>query len=94
MLSGGFPGYADAAVTVYDKLTYAGNLANLAPVADKPGYAFVQGDIIECFINNAFAFSCRAYNTRSGRLGLHIFGGKAQVQELSVKTSDLKPTVQ
>ena len=55
--------------------------------------AFVQGDIIECFINNAFAFSCRAYNTRSGRLGLHISGGKAQVQELSVKTSDVKPNV-
>ena len=56
--------------------------------------AFVQGDIIECFINNAFAFSCRAYNTRSGRLGLHVSGGKAQVQELSVKFSDVKPTVQ
>jgi beta-fructofuranosidase len=29
--------------------------------------AFVQGDIIECFINHAFAFSCRAYNYRTGR---------------------------
>ncbi len=32
-------------VTVYDKLTYAGNLANLAPVADDPRYRFVHGDI-------------------------------------------------
>jgi dTDP-glucose 4,6-dehydratase len=32
-------------VTVFDKLTYAGNLANLAPVADSPNYAFVRGDI-------------------------------------------------
>ena len=53
--------------------------------------AFVQGDIIECFINNAFAFSCRAYNARSGKLGLHILDGKAQIQELSVKLSDVKP---
>jgi dTDP-glucose 4,6-dehydratase len=32
-------------VTVFDKLTYAGNLANLAPVADSPRYRFVRGDI-------------------------------------------------
>ena len=29
MLSGGYPGYEDAAVTVLDNLTYAGNLFNL-----------------------------------------------------------------
>jgi dTDP-glucose 4,6-dehydratase len=45
MLTGGYPGYEDAEVTVFDKLTYAGNLANLAPVADDPRYRFVQGDI-------------------------------------------------
>ncbi|MFQ1001625.1 dTDP-glucose 4,6-dehydratase [Modestobacter sp. SSW1-42] len=45
MLSGGYPGFEDAEVTVFDKLTYAGNLANLAPVADDPRYRFVQGDI-------------------------------------------------
>jgi dTDP-glucose 4,6-dehydratase len=28
-----------------DKLTYAGNLQTLAPVADNPAYTFVQGDI-------------------------------------------------
>ncbi|HVA61287.1 MAG TPA: dTDP-glucose 4,6-dehydratase [Mycobacteriales bacterium] len=47
LLTGGYPGYEDAEVTVYDKLTYAGNLANLAPVADRPGYRFVQGDIVD-----------------------------------------------
>ncbi|SDG68354.1 dTDP-glucose 4,6-dehydratase [Klenkia brasiliensis] len=45
MLSGGYPGYEDAEVTVFDKLTYAGNLANLAPVSDGPRYRFVHGDI-------------------------------------------------
>jgi dTDP-glucose 4,6-dehydratase len=45
MLSGGYPGFEDAEVTVFDKLTYAGNLANLAPVADNPRYRFVRGDI-------------------------------------------------
>jgi dTDP-glucose 4,6-dehydratase len=32
-------------ITNYDKLTYAGNLASLADVADDPRYAFVRGDI-------------------------------------------------
>jgi dTDP-glucose 4,6-dehydratase len=40
-----YPYFAAADVTVFDKLTYAGNLANLAPVADSPRYRFVQGDI-------------------------------------------------
>ncbi len=47
MLSGGFAGFEGAEVTVYDKLTYAGNLGNLAPVADNPRYRFVQGDICD-----------------------------------------------
>ena len=37
--------HPDVRVTVLDKLTYAGNLANLAPVADDPRYSFVKGDI-------------------------------------------------
>jgi dTDP-glucose 4,6-dehydratase len=45
LLAGGYPAYAGAEVTVFDKLTYAGNLANLEPVADHPRYRFVQGDI-------------------------------------------------
>jgi dTDP-glucose 4,6-dehydratase len=32
-------------VIVLDKLTYAGNLANLAPIADNPRYRFEHGDI-------------------------------------------------
>ena len=34
-------------VLVYDKLTYAGVLTSLAPTADSPRYAFVQGDICD-----------------------------------------------
>jgi dTDP-glucose 4,6-dehydratase len=34
-------------VTVLDKLTYAGNLANLADVAERPGYRFVRGDVAD-----------------------------------------------
>ena len=47
MLTGGYPGYDDATVTVFDKLTYAGNLANLAPVSSSPRYRFVHGDIVD-----------------------------------------------
>ena len=45
MLSGGYPGFAGAEVTVLDKLTYAGNLANLAPVTGR--FTFVRGDICD-----------------------------------------------
>ena len=38
-------GHSDDHVTVYDALTYAGNLANLRSVEDDPRYAFVKGDI-------------------------------------------------
>jgi dTDP-glucose 4,6-dehydratase len=45
LLSGGFPAWAGAFVTVLDKLTYSGNLANLAPV--QGAYEFVRGDICD-----------------------------------------------
>src|SRR5262249_45610660 len=34
-------------VTNFDALTYAGNLANLADIADDPRYRFVKGDITD-----------------------------------------------
>jgi dTDP-glucose 4,6-dehydratase len=38
-----------------DKLTYAGNLANLRDIEDKPNYSFVKGDITdEAFIRELF----------------------------------------
>jgi dTDP-glucose 4,6-dehydratase len=37
----------DAAIVNYDKLTYAGNLANLRSVDQNPHYAFVRGDICD-----------------------------------------------
>ncbi len=47
LLAGGYPGAAGARVTVLDKLTYAGNLANLAPAEGDPRYTFVHGDICD-----------------------------------------------
>jgi dTDP-glucose 4,6-dehydratase len=37
----------DAKVVCFDKLTYAGNLDNLAAVSDDPRYHFVHGDICD-----------------------------------------------
>jgi dTDP-glucose 4,6-dehydratase len=47
MLAGGYPGFENASVTVLDKLTYAGNLANLEPVSGSPGLELIQGDICD-----------------------------------------------
>jgi dTDP-glucose 4,6-dehydratase len=46
LLAGGYGGQVER-VTVYDKLTYAGNLANLEPVSADPRYGFVHADIAD-----------------------------------------------
>ena len=48
--------YPDYRIVNLDKLTYAGNLANLEDVADADNYRFVRGDIVDAdFINELFA---------------------------------------
>ena len=39
--------YPDYRIVNLDKLTYAGNLANLKDIEDKPNYTFVKGDIAD-----------------------------------------------
>ena len=46
------PRLCGAEVTVLDKLTYAGTLENLTPVADSPRYRFVEGDICDADLVN------------------------------------------
>jgi dTDP-glucose 4,6-dehydratase len=50
---------ADAVVN-YDKLTYAGNLANLASVAEDPCHRFVRGDICDSKAVEAAMDGCEA----------------------------------
>jgi dTDP-glucose 4,6-dehydratase len=47
MLHGGYPGFEQTHLTVLDKLTYAGNLANLEPVASSPRFSFIHGDVCD-----------------------------------------------
>jgi len=49
--------------------------------------AFVQGSIIECFIDDAYAFSCRAYDARSGTLSLIARGDQSKVLDWTIKTT-------
>jgi dTDP-glucose 4,6-dehydratase len=44
----------------YDKLTYAGNLANLESVADNPNYEFVKGDICDAAAVETAMHGCDA----------------------------------
>src|SRR6478752_10442675 len=39
--------YPDYQIINLDKLTYAGNLANLKDIEDKPNYTFVKADIVD-----------------------------------------------
>ena len=50
--------YPDYRILNLDKLTYAGNLANLKDIEDRPNYTFVKGDIcdfesVSCLIREA-----------------------------------------
>ncbi len=48
--------YSDYHIFNLDKLTYAGNLANLSDIETAPNYTFVKGDIVDAeFINQLFA---------------------------------------
>ena len=70
-------------VVVVDKLTYAGNLANLADLAGDPRYTFVQADIADQAAIDAAMAGCdavvnfaadtprRPLAARSGRLHPH-----------------------
>jgi dTDP-glucose 4,6-dehydratase len=47
--------YPDYKIVNLDKLTYAGNLANLKDLEDSANYQFVKGDIVDAsFINSLF----------------------------------------
>jgi dTDP-glucose 4,6-dehydratase len=46
-LGGAYASLSDAEVVVFDKLTYAGNEENLAPVRDNPRFRFVRGDVCD-----------------------------------------------
>ena len=45
----------DQDITVLDKLTYAGNLANLVEFEGQPGYRFVKGDICDAELVDSLA---------------------------------------
>ncbi len=47
LVTDGYAEFAGARVTVLDKLTYSGNMANLDPVIDSPRLTFVRGDICD-----------------------------------------------
>lgn len=52
VLTGAYSNSESHKVTVLDALTYAGNQANLKPVADNPNLTFVHGDILDSELVN------------------------------------------
>jgi hypothetical protein len=50
--------------------------------------AFILGDIIECFVGNAHAFTARGYDYTQGMLSFNVSGGNAKILDLKVKVTD------
>lgn len=46
---------------------------------------FVQGSILECFVDDAYAFSCRAYDYRDGELKLDLVAGEVEIEQWQVR---------
>ena len=51
---------AGYSIVNFDKLTYAGNLANLDSIADNPNYSFVRGDICDAAMIEPAMAGCQA----------------------------------
>ena len=45
--------YPEYKIVNLDKLTYAGNLANLTDIENKPNYEFVKADIVDAEVINS-----------------------------------------
>ena len=56
--------YPDYYIVNLDKLTYAGNLANLKDVEDKPNYYFVKADIADLNEMRRIIRKYKIYSTR------------------------------
>lgn len=48
--------------------------------------AFLEGSILECFINDAYAFSCRCYDYTAGDFAIGAENGSAKVSQLQIRT--------
>lgn len=48
--------------------------------------AFVQGSIIEFFINDRYAFTLRCYDFTAGDLSLGVAGGSVEILDLTIQT--------
>ena len=53
--------YPDYRIVNLDKLTYAGNLANLRDIEDSPNYVFEKGDICDLDMLRTLFGHCRRY---------------------------------
>jgi dTDP-glucose 4,6-dehydratase len=51
--------YPDYTIINLDKLTYAGNLANLKDIENEPNYRFIKGDICDTGISIVIFLSAK-----------------------------------
>ena len=51
--------------------------------------AFMDGSILECFVNDAYAFTLRCYDFPEGKLSLEVSNGQMRVLGLQVKAQAL-----
>ncbi|MCX5758270.1 MAG: hypothetical protein NTU83_07135, partial [Candidatus Hydrogenedentes bacterium] len=62
-------------------------LDTAAPITVK---GFVLGSLIECFVNDSYAFTRRAYNLHHGTLGIEVENGQIEILDMLIGTPEIK----
>src|SRR5580704_1700819 len=72
----------DYTVVTYDKLTYAGNLANLEPIAADPAHQFIKGDVCDPIATESAMAGCDAvvHFAAESHVDRSIYGPTASIE--------------
>jgi hypothetical protein len=92
-LSSGFiiPTHLQASLPERQTVAIAGRTfryeRHVPPPTDRPVHltGFLHGSIIECVVDDAYAFTCRAYDYRTGSLAANLRTGTAKLRDLKIK---------
>ncbi len=91
VLTNSYPPLANSKVVVLDALTYAGNMANLAPIRDNPDLSFVHGNICNSALVDEVMAGCDTvvHFAAESHVDRSIDGGRGFVETNVVGTQVL-----
>jgi len=77
---------AERRITLGDENMRFDRVCDLDPEQPLDIRLFAVGSVAECFVNDAFAFTIRAFDHREGRAALEVSRGEARLNGITVRT--------